>query len=51
MRNFKGIYINLAECAERRRQFKDQLNTLGISGNYERFEAIKGNKDEAKLEE
>ena len=49
MKNFKGIYINLAECVERRRQFKGQLNTLGISGYYERFEAIKGNKDEAKL--
>ena len=30
---------------------KDQLNTLGISGNYERFEAIKRNKMRQNLED
>ena len=48
MKKFKGIYINLAECTERRRQFKEQLETLGISEYYARFEAIKGDKHEAK---
>ena len=48
MKRVKGIYINLAECTERRRQFKDQLKTLGISENYARFEAIKGDKYEAR---
>lgn len=48
MKKIEGIYINLAECTERRRQFKEQLETLGISENYARFEAIKGDKYEAK---
>ena len=49
MKKYKGIYINLRESKERDNAFKKQLKVLNISNIYERFEAIKGDEEKARL--
>ena len=49
MKKYKGIYINLRESKERDNAFKKQLKVLNISNTYERFEAINGDEEKARL--
>jgi hypothetical protein len=39
---YQGFYINLRESAERDRSMQTHLQSLGLSSQYERFEAIRG---------
>ena len=48
MNKLKGIFINLDESTSRRTDIETQLMKLGLSNQYRRFKAIRGDKKEAK---
>ena len=48
MNKFKGVYINLKRSKERNANVREQLKRLDLTRFYYRFEAEKGDQEEAK---
>lgn len=48
MQKIRGRYINLSESGARRAKIEKQLHDLQLENNYERFDAIRGEAQEAK---
>ena len=51
MNKFKGVYINLKRSKERNANVREQLKRLDLTRFYYRFEAEKGDQEEAKEKE
>ena len=49
MANIRGFYVNLDHCEERRQRLERNLKRLEIAQRYERFPAISGDEQNAKV--